>query len=469
MPANVKRKQRILFKHHSILNQFSAHSKSLLLAALFLSLIINSANAQQQPVEVKTSKAVMNGFMDKRFGMFIHFGPVALRGTEIGWSRVDTVKNERQVLKSEYDNLHNEFDPVLFNADKIVKTAKDAGMKYLTITARHHDGFCLWPSAYTDFDIANTPYKKDIVGALQQACKKEGIKFCIYYSVLDWHHPDYPIHSPQQHIPDPKSDMKRYIVYMKNQLKELITKYDPYMLWFDGQWESPWTEEMGKDLYAYLKKLKPTLITNNRLGKHFSGVDNNSINLSEMIGDYDTPEQSVGKINMDMPWESCFTICDQWAWKPNDKMKSLKTCLDIISKTAGGNGNLLLNVGPMADGRIEARQVQRLKEIGDWLKINGESIYSTKGGPWAPTDNYTSTRKGNKIYVHVLSITDNKLMLPALTGQKIIKASLLKGAAINYTQDGNITLDLPSTLNADNDPVIVLEIDGNAEAIPVIK
>ncbi len=123
----------------------------------------------------------------------------------------------------------------------------------------------------------------------------------------------------------------------------------------------------------------------------------------------------------------------------------------------------------MADGRIEARQVQRLKEIGDWLKINGESIYSTKGGPWAPTDNYTSTRKGNKIYVHVLSITDNKLMLPALTGQKIIKASILKGAAINYTQDGNITLDLPSTLNADNDPVIVLEIDGNAEAIPVIK
>ncbi|MEI9958893.1 MAG: alpha-L-fucosidase [Ferruginibacter sp.] len=417
----------------------------------------------------KLSNVILQDFMNQRFGMFIHWGPVALRGTEIGWSRVDSVKNNNQVQKAEYDDLYKEFNPVLFDADAWVKTAKDAGMKYLTITARHHDGFCLWPSAFTDFDIASTPYKKDIVGALQKACKKQGIKFCIYYSVLDWHHPDYPNHSPQSKVADPKSDMNRYITFMKNQLKELITNYDPYMLWFDGAWESPWTNEMGKDMYDYLKKIKPTLIINNRLGKEIAGVVNKTIDHTKMIGDYDTPEQSVGKMNMEIPWESCFTICNQWAWKPNDKLKPLKECLDIIAQTAGGNGNLLMNVGPMPDGRIEARQVQRLKEMGDWLKVNGESIYGTKGGPWVPAANYTTTRKGNKIYVHVLEVKDNKLVLPALPNKKIIKAYMLKGATVSFTQDGNITLDFKGVSDTTVNATIVLEINGNAENIPVIQ
>src|SRR3546814_533843 len=162
--------------------------------------------------------------MDKRFGMFIHWGPVSLRGTEIGWSR------GREVSKEDYDNLYKEFNPVLFDANDWVKAAKDAGMKYLTITARHHDGFSLWPSKFTEYDIAATPYKKDIVGALAKACKKADIEFCIYYSVLDWYHPDYPIHSAADQTIDPKADMDRYIMIMKNQLKELITRYDPYML-----------------------------------------------------------------------------------------------------------------------------------------------------------------------------------------------------------------------------------------------
>ncbi|WP_262919460.1 alpha-L-fucosidase [Niabella hibiscisoli] len=183
----------------------------------------------------------LQSFMHDRFGMFIHWGPVSLRGTEIGWSR------DNQVAKEDYDSLYKEFNPVLFNAEAWVKAAKDAGMKYLTITARHHDGFCLWPTQYTSYNIMNTPFKKDVVGALSKACKKYNIKFCIYYSILDWWHPDYPLHSPHKNPqPDPRSDMNRYIAYMKNQLKELITHYDPYMLWFDGQWEKPWTDEMGR-------------------------------------------------------------------------------------------------------------------------------------------------------------------------------------------------------------------------------
>jgi len=268
--------------------------------------------------QVKAGNDAITHFMGLRFGMFVHWGPVSLRGTEIGWSR------DNQVKKSDYDSLYKEFDPVLFDADAIVKTAKDAGMKYFCITARHHDGFCLWPTAFTGYNITNTPYKKDIVGALNEACKKQGMKFCIYYSILDWHHPDYPIHSSMSDSIDPKADMNRYIAYMKNQLKELIKNYDPYMLWFDGQWEKPWTDSLGKDMYEYVKKLKPGVITNNRLGKEMAAVENKKIDAAKMIGDYDTPEQVVGRLNMATPWESCFTICHQWSWKPNDDLKSLK-------------------------------------------------------------------------------------------------------------------------------------------------
>ena len=414
--------------------------------------------------QTKADAETLRHFMDMRFGMFIHWGPVSLRGTEIGWSR------DNQVPVEDYDNLYKEFDPVLFNADSIVKVAKDAGMKYLTITAKHHDGFCLWPTKYNNYNISNTPYKKDIVGALNKACKKQGIKFCIYYSVLDWHHPDYPIHSSANHHIDPHADMNKYITYMKNQLKELITNYDPYMLWFDGQWETPWTNEMGKEIYRYVKQLKPDIITNNRLGKEFAATENKNIDAANMIGDYDTPEQVVGRLNMEMPWESCFTICSQWAWKPNDKMKSLKQLLNILSKTAGGNGNLLLNVGPMLDGRIEARQKMRLKEIGDWLKLNGEAIYNTLGGPYEPNDNYATTRKGNKIYLHILSTDTSTIVLKNIPGREILKAHTMDGENVSVEKgDDNFKVILPGSRAGKLEYIIVLELNGNAESVPVIK
>jgi alpha-L-fucosidase len=256
---------------------------------------------------------------------------------------------------------------------------------------------------------------------------------------------------------------------MKDQLKELITKYDPFMIWFDGQWESPWTVEMGKDLYAYLKKLKPGLIINNRLGKEFAAWENKKIDATKMIGDYDTPEQAVGRLNMITPWESCFTICNQWAWKPNDSMKSLKTCLTILSKTAGGNGNLLLNVGPMPDGRMEARQITRLKEIGDWLKLNGSAIYNTSGGPYIPNNNYSTTRKGNTIYLHVLNTDTSAIILKTIPGRKIIKAQTMKGEAVSFKEENETikVMLLPNLVHTMN-YIIVLELDGNAETIPVI-
>ncbi|MBV7532495.1 alpha-L-fucosidase [Chitinophaga sp. sic0106] len=427
-----------------------------LIGVLFLLAITN--------VYAQTKDIALKKFMGDRFGMFIHWGPVSLRGTEIGWSR------DKEVSKADYDNLYKEFNPVLFNADDWAKAAKDAGMKYLTITARHHDGFCLWPSKFTSYTIANTPYKKDIVKALQVACKKQGIKFCIYYSVLDWHHPDYPIHSAHNNTVDPKSDMQRYLTYMKNQLKELITNYDPYMLWFDGQWESPWTDDMGKELYAYLHQLKPDIITNNRLGKEFAAMKNKEIDVNKMVGDYDTPEQVVGRLNMTMPWESCFTLCKQWAWKPNDKIQSLEQCLSILSRTAGGNGNLLLNVGPMPDGRIEARQIKRLQEIGDWLKVNGQAVYNTLGGPYEPTANYATTRKGNSIYLYVLKTDTAQLTLKSIPDVKIVRARLLNGNAVTITEkDQLLTVQLPANKRGQLEYIIELETTTNTEKLPVVQ
>lgn len=426
-----------------------------------------SAQVEKVTPIVKTSKVIIDQFMDLRFGLFIHWGPVALRGTEIGWSRGNQVPFE------DYDQLYKEFNPVLFNAEEWVKTAKNAGMKYLTITAKHHDGFCLWPTKFSDLNIMETPFKRDVVGELAAACKKHGLKFCVYFTVLDWHDPHYPYARAGTKEINATTDMAKFVATMKDELTEILTNYDPYMLWFDGNWDKEWTDAHAQEVYALLKQLKPDVIINNRL-KGISDFDRTREDhtrlSSDAIGDYATPEQKIGALNMDYPWESCMTIANQWAWKPNDALKSTKECIQTLAKTAAGNGNLLFNVGPMLDGRIEARQINRLKEMGDWLNTYGESIYGTKGGPFIPNNTYASTRKGNILYVHVFDRKEDVLTLPALKGVKVKKAHILNGDVITFSQSvtGSIALSLPTQLPNSDDTVIVLELNKNAESIPVV-
>ena len=431
-----------------------------LILTFFSALFIQLSVAQNTPtlVPYKTEKNVLDGFMDKRFGMFIHWGPVSLRGTEIGWSRTSVIP------KAEYDELYHDFNPALFDADVWVKTAKQAGMKYITITAKHHDGFCLWPTKFTSYNIMNTPFKKDVVGALAKACNKYGIKLCIYYTVLDWYDTRYPIRVSDSK-PETTGNMVEFVQLMKNQLNELVTNYHPYMLWFDGNWESPWTKDMGADIYNYLKKLDKNVIINNRLGKGTHKVMTN-----ETIGDYATPEQEVGEINMNYPWESCITICNQWAWKPNDKMKSLNECIQKLVSTAAGNGNLLFNVGPMMDGRMELRQVNRLKQMGAWLNNYGEAIYGTKGGPYRPNSAYAATRKGDKIYIHIFNADHHQISLPNIPNLKVMSAHFVKGANLAFDQNStNINIQLPNQLPDENCSVIELKMNGNTEMIPLIE
>lgn len=412
----------------------------LCLFATGLTLVQLPAAETANPVSLEVPAERIAEWQAMRFGMFIHWGPVSLKGTEIGWSR------GRQVPAEEYDRLYLQFNPVRFDADEWARIAKTAGMKYLVITSRHHDGFSLWDTQQTDYNIMNSPFKRDVLKELAQACRRQGIKFCTYYSLCDWWHPDYPLGSPGGKTKKPNPNMDRYVDFMKKQLAELITQYGPLgILWFDGEWESPWTVERGQDMYRYLRSLQPDLIINNRVAKGRSGLEGLSPK-GVFAGDYDTPEQKIGKYQDHRPWETCMTICRQWAWKPDDPMKSLEECLHTLVRCAGGDGNLLFNVGPMPDGRIEPRQVERLQEMGAWLSRYGETIYGTRGGPWMPTRNLASTRKGSTIYLHLLKLRGNHLTLPAISN-KIRRATVLTGGRVKVDQVGtNLMLELSPPL-----------------------
>ena len=429
-----------------------------ILSVFIISLLTLFASAQK----FTTDQKLLKEFQDMKFGMFVHWGPVSLKGTEIGWSR------GRQVPNNEYDNLYKQFNPTKFNADEWIKTLKDAGMKYFVITTRHHDGFSLWPTEYSDYDISATPYKKDVLMEMKNACDKYGILFGTYYSICDWKHPDYPLGSPGGKIKKETGDMEKFIPFIKGQTKELIEKYNTKILWFDGEWEEPWTHEMGLDFYQYLKGLDKNILINNRVDKGRKGMEGITIS-KEFAGDFATPEQQIGTFNIENPWESCITICNQWAWKPNDKMKSFEQCIQTLLKTVGGGGNLLLNVGPMPDGRIEQRQIDRLKEMGDWLNKYGISVYETTGGPYKPAEWISSTRKENKVYLHLFSLENNELKIPSPGKAKVKNCSLLNDKKLEYKQtDEELIIQIPDEIKDKVVTVIEVELDINSKDIQPI-
>ena len=440
----------------------------------------NKAKIKQRPAlragggeanpNLHTHAEALKAFRDKRFGMFIHWGPVTLRGEELSWSRGN------EIAADEYDQLYKDFHPSLFSAKEWVTAAKNAGMKYIVITTRHHDGFCLWDSQHSDYTMAITPYGKGIVGELADECRKQGLDFGAYYSILDWWHPDYPVTQPtgykldKEQMADPaiQAKMARYTAYMKSQLKELIDNYDPVLIWFDGEWEWPWTHEMGMELYAYLRNLKDALLINNRVDKGREGMTGLT-KSSVFAGDYATPEQCIGAFDNQNAWETCMTIGDQWSWKPNDKIKSKKKCIETLLQTIGGDGNLLLNIGPMPDGRIERRQIERLQDIGDWLTVNSEAVYGTRGGPYLPTSYMVSTQKQHKVYLHLLEHPGKNWQLPFPQDVGVQKVYFLDGGqTVPCDQnEGKLHFSLPSALP---DPIAsVLVLDTDVATIDVIE
>lgn len=398
---------------------------------------MSSATGQYEPINEKK----LEWWQDARFGMFIHWGPVSLKGTEIGWSR------GKEIPVDEYDQLYKKFDAVNFNADEWVSVAKAAGMKYIILTTKHHDGFCLWNTRQTDYNVMNSPLNRDVVKELAEACKKQDIAFGTYYSTCDWHHPDFPLTSPGGKVERDSSNLEAYTTYLKRQVGELLLNYGPLLtLWFDVP--QKFNEESGQKIIDYARTIQPDIIINNRTGAP---------------GDFDTPEQRVGGFQDNRPWETCMTIGDQWAWKPNERVKSLEQCLHSLIRSAGGNGNLLFNVGPRSDGRIEPLQVERLKEMGAWLNDYGTAIYGTRGGPFKPSDWGVSTRKGNKVYIHILnwSESNHEIILPDL-GMEIIKCTILGGKALKYRKVNNeIFIKLEEGFIRPIDTIIEIEFAGS--------
>jgi alpha-L-fucosidase len=411
-----------------------------------LAVVVAAAGGAAESAAPDASKAylaatpdAMQWWREARFGLFIHWGPVSIKGTEIGWSRGGPRRGTGgtgEIPLDVYDNLYKEFNPTKFDARQWVAVAKDAGMKYLVFTSKHHDGFSEFDSKLTDYKVTNSPFKRDVAKELADACHASGLRLGWYYSPVDWHHPDYrtPTHA-------------RYVEYLHGQIRELLSNYGKVdILWFDGLGGSArdWDAE---NLFRIARTLQPAILINNRAG---------------LAADFDTPEQTIGRFQTRRAWESCITICNQWAWKPGDAMKSLKECLQTLVRCAGGDGNLLFNVGPMPTGEIEPRQVERLKEMGRWLARYGETIYATRGGPWRPGPWGAATCKGNTAYLHIMRWEDGGVTLPPLD-RKVLESKVLTGGRCEVrAADDGLIVSVPAADRQEIDTVVALTLDGPA-------
>lgn len=422
-------------------------------------------------------------FQDMKFGLFIHWGVYAVPGGEYKGKVVkgiaEWIMNDLEIPIPEYEKLASQWNPTAFDAAEWVRLAKQAGMKYIAITSKHHDGFALWDSKVSDWDIVDrTPYKKDVLAMLAAECKKQGLALFFYHSHLDWHHPDYfPRGRTGHHAGRPQSgSFDKYLDYMDAQLAELLGgRYGKVAgIWFDGWWDQKVKKpgEPGdptktkvdwrlRRTYDLIHKLQPqTLIGNNHHVLPFEGED-------FQMFEKDLPGGTTSAFNKDakigtLPLETCETTNDSWGYKKSDKnFKSTKQLVHLLLGSAGRNANLLLNIGPQPDGKFPPEAVKQLAELGRWTKRYGESLYGTRGGPVAAQPWGVTTQKEGKVFVHVLekdAVPGDEIALPGLTAKvkrawrladrKTVKYDAAKGALI-----------LPVATRDAIDTVVVLELD----------
>jgi alpha-L-fucosidase len=448
--------------------------KSLLLG-IFLSCqtIATTSSLAETPAE---HDARMGWFRQARFGLFIHWGLYSVPAGEWNGNTNygEWFLEETKMPVSQYEKFANQFNPVKFKANDWVRMAKEAGMKYIVITSKHHDGFGMFRSSLTDWCIKSTPFQRDPLKELAQACRQQGIRFCLYHSIMDWHHPDWGTRRPWNDIASGPPDMDRFSLYLKGQLQELLTGYGPIgILWFDGQWEKPWTAERGLDLYNYVRGLQPNIIVNNRVGKPLDSASGVGFAERGQVGDYGTPEQEIPATGFapGVDWESCMTMNNHWGFNKNDQnWKSSTTLVRNLIDCASKGGNYLLNVGPTSEGLFPQASVERLAEIGKWMKANGESIYGTTASPfkrlaWGKcTAKLTS--KGANLYLHVFDWpADSKLVVPGLNN-RVDKAYVLMGNRRDLATENlpeGVVVHVPQSAPDALSSTIVLKIKGPLE------
>jgi alpha-L-fucosidase len=454
-------------KHpHSII---SALLLAVLIAAMPPAATVHAANravaeTNSAPESAAARAARMAWWREARFGMFIHFGIYAIPG------RGEWVQWNEQIPVNEYAKLADQFTLTNFSAAAWADTAKAAGMKYMVLTSRHHDGFALFDDPGNNFTTVSTAAHRDVVKEFIAAARQAGLHAGLYYSPLDWRFPGYILPDLQRQSAEAMRDQYH------RQMKELLSNYGPVdVLWFDGG-ERDWLSFSGDwkgaewkkrphdahytggfdwrhdQVYAMIRQLQPGVIINGR---------------ADMPEDFHSREGdgALGGFDNQHPWELCTTLAGAWGYQPNQTPKSLKHCIQLLAKVAGRDGNLLLNVGPAPNGEIDPAQVARLREIGGWLGKYGASIYGTRGGPFLPGDYGASTCREKSIYVHVLNWPGEKLSLPAIPA-KVVRATVLTGGeAILSQTDRGIELSVPPAHRSDIDTVIELQLDQPASAI----
>lgn len=420
---------------------------------------------------VQNEDSRMDWWREARFGMFIHWGLYAIPAGE--WkeqtNHAEWIRTTAEIPSETYDEFLPQFNPVKFDADAWVAMAKDAGMKYITITSKHHDGFALYDSKVSDYDVMSTPFKRDILKELAEACRKADIKLCFYHSIMDWHHPDYlPRRNWETGRSSEGAEFPRFVDYMKSQLKELLTEYgDIGVLWFDGEWEDTWTHDDGVELYDYVRSFQSDIIINNRVDKGRQGMQGLTAE-GDFKGDFGTPEQEIPDIGLPgIDWESCMTMNDHWGYNKNDSnWKSTEDLIQKLSDIASKGGNFLLNIGPKADGTFPQESIDRLKAIGEWMQVNGESIYGTSASPFEHLSWGRVTQKeiGNstRLYLHVFDWpADGKLRLSGIRN-KGIRAGLMASPStmLDVERDGDaIVISVPKVSPDEIDAVIFLDIE----------
>jgi len=403
---------------------------------LIVGAVIVSMNPSVTQAETTQQRdARMHWWRAARFGMFIHWGLYAVPAGEYQDKQYggigEWIMNTARIPRSDYEKFAGRFNPRAFDADAWVRMAKYAGMRYIVITSKHHDGFCLFDAPNSSYDVVDaTPYGKDLLKDLSAACQRHGVKFCTYYSIMDWHHPAQlpakqengkPVWNPTRINEGQKAV---YTQYMKKQLRMLVMDLQTNVLWFDGEWPKWWTDEDGRRLYQWLMNINPKLIVNNRIGAGRTGMSGFTAEGS-FAGDFGTPEQEIPATGVDSDWESCMTMNDTWGyksfdhnWKGTDRL--VRNLIDIASK----GGNYLLNIGPLADGSFPQASVERLRGMGQWMSVNGESVHGTQAALFKPEWGRV-TRKQGTLYLHVFNWPRNgKLTMPAL-GNTLLRASLL--------------------------------------------
>jgi alpha-L-fucosidase len=392
---------------------------------------------------------------DARLGMFIHFGLSSLRGTELGWSRYTRLPPDGghgSIPDDVYDNLYKQFTLQHFNAKEWVRIAQDAGAKYIVVVTKHHDGFHMWDTAFSDHKITNSPFGRDYVKEIADACHAAGMPLGFYFSQRDWYHPDY---NPTG--TNPGRDEKKYIEYEFNAVHELLTKYGKVdVLWFDAAyWSGMFTEDNwdSERLYRMARQCQPNILINNR---------------ASIPGDFDTPEQHIGSFQNNRPWESCITLCGGWAYNPRSAVKTLKQVVSLMVLANGGDGNLLLNVGPRGDGTIQPSEVERLHQVGDWMRKYGDTLHATRGGPYRGGAWGGSTHKGNTVWIHVLNWTGSTIVFDPLP-YRITDAKLLTGGTVDCRNTAeSLTIKVAKANQDPLDTIVQLTLDRDVPDTQVV-